>query len=803
MNSKGHVWYRWLPLAAVVAALVTPSAGSGQGAPVSGTVADSSSGQPVGDATITLVELNRSTTTDGAGRFFFRGVPRGTFTVRASRYGYRDLEVPGVVVGPRGVSGLELMLVPRPVDLDAVVVAPGAYGFMGDVPAPRLTLSRTELESVPQFGEDAFRAVKHMPGLSGGDYTAQFSIRGGRPDQNLVLFDGLEIYEPFHLKDYNDGAFSIIDVETVGGVQLMTGGFPARYGNRASGIFAMTSREPEAGGIHYSVGASLLNARAMASGQFAGGRGSWLVSARRGYLDLILGLLKQIDLPSPSYYDAFGKVSYRLSRRNQLSLEVLTAGDRYVFDAAGTTGFNDSINTRELADNRYGNSYVWATLRSTPAAGLSVTTMASAGRVTAHRSGSEAFSERPKLVYSIANRRDFDVLGLKQDWRLGVSDAISLGAGLDARWFSADYRLASVLGDDPDDPADDTLAYYPHESSSRAAPSGSTVGAYGSARISPLTPLTVDLGVRYDRSSYTGDRDWSPRINALMNLPGDVSLRVGWGYYRQMEGIADLVAVEGPQRYFRSELYRAWTAGAEHPLAGGGNLRLEAYWKRGARIRPDYRAYRGGLDVFPETSEDWILVYPDSVESKGIEAYWRQRVRENLALTVSYGLSWVTEWTPRIDAVNLPQPLDFAVGHPGPQDQRHSFTLDVSWRPSDTWTINGTFAFHSGWPATLERMVSVTTPGGGQDFALRTDTLYGARFPAYQRLDVRVTRRVPKAHGDLRFFFEVSNLTNHENVFGYDYAIVPGPGGTSVLERDPEIGFIIMPSFGVSWRGIR
>jgi hypothetical protein len=102
-------------------------------------------------------------------------------------------------------------------------------------------MTREDIESVPQLGEDVFRAVNRLPGLSSGDYNAHFSIRGGRHDETLILLDGLELYEPYHLKDFNEGAISIVDAETIEGVQLMTGGFPSQYGNKRSGI-DITSR---------------------------------------------------------------------------------------------------------------------------------------------------------------------------------------------------------------------------------------------------------------------------------------------------------------------------------------------------------------------------------------------------------------------------------------------------------------------------------------------------------------------------------------------------------------------------------
>ena len=88
---------------------------------------------------------------------------------------------------------------------------------------------------------------------------------------------------------------------------------------------------------------------------------------------------------------------------------------------------------------------------------------------------------------------------------------------------------------------------------------------------------------------------------------------------------------------------------------------------------------------------------------------------------------------------------------------------------------------------------------GSLDLVVRPDSVYGARLPSYQRLDVRVTRRRVTARGELRVFAEVINLTNHANVLGYDIYRVKDASGAFRLQRDAETWFSILPSVGLSW----
>lgn len=779
---------------------LTPVRAYAQGGRIVGQVVDSVSRRPISAAEVAVRGAQLRTTTAADGRFVFPAVPAGTYILDLRRLGYATAAVAGVTVVPDSTLTLVLSLTAIALRLSEVVVTPGAFSLMGTQSTSRQAMSRLDIENTPQLGEDIFRAVSRLPGLSSGDYTAHFSIRGGRHDETLILLDGLELYEPYHLKDFNDGAISIIDVETVDGVDLMTGGFSAKYGDRRSGVFSITSRRPVGPGTRLSVGASLLNARVNGEGTFAGGKGSWLVSARRGYIDLLLGAIKSNDLPSPRYFDAFTALRYQLHRKHALTLSALLSSDSYTFNAGSTTGFQDSIQTREIAGNHYGNNYLWLTGTSLFGTKLLVRSIASVASVTGRRQGTEVRVSGP-TIYDISGHRDFTLSGFKQDATYELSHAVVIEAGYDWRHLDASYALTNVVYQSPDDPSSDTTGFYPQRTDTALARNGTTLGAYGSARLRPVEPLTLEIGWRYERASYTGDRDLSPRLNAMVRLGESTTLRAGWGRYRQRQSIDDLATLRGLGRYFPSELSTQVTMGLERALGSHGLLRVEGYLKRGSRLRPVFRNWKNSLNTFPETDEDRILVYPEASTSKGVELY-HEREFGRFSLRGSYGYAIVNETTPRIDNVNVPEPLQFATTHPWPQDQRHSLNLALAYRPGGKWSIQTVYVFHSGWPTTLESLQAVTTPQGTTDYVSRPGVLYGSRLAAYHRLDFRVTRRVTSARGSFRLFFEVNNLINHQNAFGYDYFTDRGPNGQIILNRDVEVGFPILPSIGAAWSWI-
>ncbi len=782
-----------LPMIAFAQSDTVPNRGS-----IAGEVVDSATGQPVASAQVSLRGTRYRTMTAFTGRFTLRGVPAGEYTLDVRRIGYQPLTHSRLVIAATANVTLRFRLISVPFQLAQGTVSPGSFSFSDGTAAVRQSLTRTDIESAP-FGEDLFRGLNRIPGLTSGDYGAQFSIRGGRADETLVLFDGLEIFEPFHLKDFSDGALSIFDVEAIDGVDVLTGGFSAHYGDRRSGVVNITSRTAKRDRPSLTVGASLANVHALGEGRFANQRGSWLVSGRSGFAGVLLNLINQSETRAPTYQDMMGTLRFAVAPNHTLSLNLLYAKDAYRFNISGTTGFMDSIRTREKADNRYGNSYAWLTLRSQLGPAVSVRTLFSAGSVTATRSGDEERLAPAVSLYSVAGRRNFSVYSVKQDYSFQPNDRMLFDWGFDLRSLRAQFDWLNRVTQNPDNPTPDTTGYYPRETRRAKRSSGTTTGAYVSNRIRVFNPLTLEVGVRYDAATYSRDSDLSPRLHALFRLSANNSVRAGWGQYRQRQGIADENAFTAQNRYFPSELSRQWSASFEHLSPNFGTFRVEAYHKTGSSLRPILRNWKSGLNVFPESAEDRILVYPISTMSKGVEMYIDRRFGTRAKLRAAYSLAVGRERVTRIDHINDPLKPPFAVLHPIPQDQRHGLNLDLSYQLFSKWTLHSALTVHSGWPYTSESGVPVRRRNGTLDLAVRPDSLYGARLPMYQRLDLRLTRRRRTANGEWRCFVEVINATNHENVLGYDVFRVRNSTGAFQLERVTETWFSILPSLGINW----
>jgi len=648
------------------------------------------------------------------------------------------------------------------------VVTPGRFSVMQARPTVENTMSREDIQGVPQLGEDVFRAVTRLPGLSGNDFSSSFNVRGGANNEVLVMLDGLELYEPFHLKDIGGGGLSILDVEAIGGIDMMTGAFPVEYGDRLSGVFNITSHTPPPGETRFGAGISLTNFRAMGAGTFAEDKGAWLVLGRRGYLDLILTLLDEDDAFRPTYYDLFAKTSYRFNTKHRLGLQFI--GSRDDTDLSGDDG--DDITTA------YGNTYLWSTWNAIWSPRLLSQTVASIGVVDHDRYGIEFFNSTNELSWEVDDTRQFTSLSLRQDWTYDANDNLLLKAGFDLKRLDAeyDYFVTDEIGRNDQGQLDYETNRFTLE------PDGTELALYLGARTRLLPALTVDAGVRYDRATWTDDDLFSPRINAAYQLAPRTALRVGWGYFYQTHPIEGLNIEDGEVTFSGAELAEHRVVGIEHQFKQNLSVRVEAYQKPLRNLQPRFDNFNSDpTDFFPEIGGSRFGYVPDAGEARGLEFLVQGR-QGALDWSGSYTLSRVEETLGTITAVRS-------------FDQTHAIYADVSYRPSGQWRVHVSWGYHTGWPYT-PLTFSVREDGRvvGQYAEPRS-----ARYPGFHKLDLRASRYFDIGRSRMTVFLEVVNLYNRDNPRVYFYDVVGnGRGGINVI-RGQDSWLPRLPSIGLSW----
>lgn len=228
-------------------------------------------------------------------------------------------------------TGYRLVLQPSAPMLARLVIHPGFAGSGPSVQTPTVTLSRRDLERLPQPDEDLFRALARLPGVAAGEVSARLRVRGGAADELLYQFDGAELPDPFHLPDL-DAALSMIDLRLVGGVDLHAGTLPLELGQRSAG--ALVFPLPAFDGTPSTTSASLsLTGVRVAQHLRLGACTDADMIVRRGYLDLVLDALGESDGLTPRYGDAYARVRW-YGARGRMSAHLLRGDDylRYAQD---------------------------------------------------------------------------------------------------------------------------------------------------------------------------------------------------------------------------------------------------------------------------------------------------------------------------------------------------------------------------------------------------------------------------------------------------------------------------------------
>jgi hypothetical protein len=745
---------------------------------VEGTVRDGATAVPLAGARVELVGTRLTALTGERGHFSLGRVPLGDYSARVTRLGFRPATVDRITVTDgAALPPIDVALDHAPIPLAAIVVTPGYFGMIQPTLGTSQTMSRERIETVPQIGEDIYRAVNRLPGVTSTDFSADFFVRGGSGSELYVTLDGLELIEPFHLKDMG-GGLSIIDSRAIGGVDLTTGGFSAEYGDRLTGVFTMRSVDPRTEGTQTSLGLSVMNARALSQGTFDAGRGAWVVSARRGYLDLALKLSQTGDSINPRYYDVFGKVQYDIGRAGRLGIHVLDAGDALTY-----------LDTPDPSiRSRYRSSYVWANWE-VQLGRLRGQTVASLGRLRWQRDGDRV--ENGMHTASIDDRRALTVGGVRQDWSLDFGSRVVLKFGADVKQGEASYDYFSSVGT-PADGGNGTRVWT-WDTTVVARPAQSTrVGAYIAPRFRPFRSLAVELGARFDGASHTNDEIVSPRVNVAWQPRTGTSLRAAWGRYSQSQSVAALQAQDGVDQFFAAERAEHRVLGLEQLLPNGFTGRVELYDRRLSDERPRFVSAGPGVEVFPEINWDRLRLEPTRGRARGLELLLARDEGRRVLWSAGYALASVTD---RIGGRTVPRATD----------QRNTITADWAYRaPSNKWRLSAAGVWHSGWPFTPGVLTVDTIANTPTTFDILPQwspgELDSERLPSYRRVDARWTRFIQTRNGRVALFLEAYNLLGFHNRRGYSTNIGwNGRTRTVYVVRDPQDWIPRLPTFGVTW----
>ncbi len=655
--------------------------------------------------------------------------------------------------------------------IENITVSASRYEISRDITTSQFRLDQRTIQNMPDVGDDPIRITQRLPGAAASGASARAHFRGGEQSEVGIILNGQRLFDPFHIRDYQN-IFSAIDSRAISGVEVFTGGFPVRFGDRMSGLVVMESIDagkPR----HTEVGLSVFNTSFLHAGNSSDKQ--WLFSARRGNLDLVIDK----KFGRPAYYDVFSRFAMDIGSRTSVSANLLYADDIV------TVVLETDPAEREEARSDTRNAQAWLQVDNRWSDRLTSHTSLSFTDYRNQRDG--VTSDPAKTVATVHDERDIRQIGFRQDWRYQPTDTHFLQWGFSVTNSRADYAysgeaeyfgLPALYRDQPAQ-LSRTLT---------ASPDGASYALYVADKWQ-LTPKTiVEWGLRWDDQTYTNlssDSQLSPRVSVLYRWRPDTDLRFSWGRYHQSQGIQELQVEDGVTTFWPAQRADHLIAGLQHRLTDAIGLRVEVFHKDMRDVRPRFENLFDPLALIPELQPDRVRLEPSSAQASGLE----------ISLDGEHGpWSWwssytLSETTDRIDGRDEYRSWD----------QRHAIQAGVSWADNG-WNIAMAAGAHTGWPTTALALEQAGVDAGGEPiFEAVPGPRNVSRHPSFSSIDFRVSRTFDVRRGSLTAFVEVSNVVNRRNTCCIDYDVEEDDDGNTVLESSSDYWLPLLPAIGILW----
>ncbi|MDE0637802.1 MAG: TonB-dependent receptor [Candidatus Poribacteria bacterium] len=648
----------------------------------------------------------------------------------------------------------------KPIELEKIVVTPGRF-MIYDGATPQLSLSKKEIERFPLIDNDIMRSGHILPGVTANDYSARFSVRGGEKDGVSVRLDGMELYNPYHLQDFG-GAVSLVGLGLIQRADLLMGGFPAEYGQKMSGVFDMTTKPPNTEKVSANFGIDLINATAMVEGPLTE-KGGWMLSARRGYVDLILALIDLDEEYKPQYADVYGKLMYQITEADTLTLNGLYGWDKNLIRV-------DDIDNN--LDSLYDNSTVWLKWRHTFGTSYWTDVFVFGGASSQERTTGK--SQERTIGKSDFDNRDFRFLGTKAELTVNAFEKHTFRTGVEWRWSTAQYdydvqeRQAGIneyklIRANIDDSGSDIKLFLQDE-----------------WQIHPKFALNV--GGRYVvqnyRNSDVQNYEIGPRVAFAVSPKKNLVFRGAWGVYHQPVDLMSVPVEDNIKTVGRAEQAMHYILGCEYTRGNNFLIRLEGYYKKFDNLVGRLREFGRQMQIFTP---------PESADARGFDLFATQAVSSRLTWGLGYAYGIAKETSDNRTIFRQ-------------YDRRHSLFLSSSHQISSTWHLYLSWRFHTGDPRTPLTHEKVQLTEGSIACNRQFGETHSERLPAYHSLDFRITKRSPYKRWALTWYFQILNLYNHTNLDQYAFSEVrdevTGAITDCVIEEEPQLP--IIPTLGMT-----
>ena len=757
---------------------------------LSGYFKDASTGETLIGATLSVKGKAKGINSNPYG-FYSITLTQGSYTLVGSFVGYQPQQFTIDLFADTllNISLFSAMALSE----EVIVTAKKRENNIRNAQMGKITLPIEQIKSVPAFlGEvDLLKVVQLLPGIrNAGEGSAGIYVRGGGPDQNLIMLDDAVVYNTGHLF----GFFSIFNADAIKNVSLIKGGMPAQYGGRLSSVLDISMKEGNNQDFQMEGGIGLIASRFSLQGPIKKDKASFIISARRTYVDAVakpfISKSSQFYGSGYYFYDLNAKLNYKFSEKDRLYLSGYFGRDVFDFvngrqslnvnipwgNATGTLRWNHVFNNKLFGNttvvyNDYKFSFQAAqdNFAVKLASGIrdmslkqdfdfypfSKHKLKFGGLYTYHRFTPSVVSGRQDSVeFNPLNAQvkfaHEGAVYLQDDWE--VNDRWNINAGLR---YSAFQQIGAFTVYEKDANGNRT--------DSSVFKKGEPVKTYGG--LEPRLTIRYSINDRTSfKASVTRNLQYIHLVsNAGTTLPTDLWVP---STYRVKPQMSWLYAA-GLFRNFKNNMFET---------------SLEVYFKD----MKNQIEYREGYtpNSIADTEEDFVF---GKGWSYGSEIFVN-KVKGKFTGWVGYTLSWT--WR-KFDALN------FAEKYPAKYDRRHDLSVVAMYKLSDRWKLSATFVYGTGNAATLPQRFYVVGGVLTQEYS----RINQYRLPAYHRMDlgaVLAGKNNNKRKLKTEWVFSLYNAYSRQNPYFiyFDQSGNPANGSLQVQAKQVSI-FPVIPA--VTW----
>jgi TonB dependent receptor/TonB-dependent Receptor Plug Domain/CarboxypepD_reg-like domain len=740
-----------------------------QRATISGTITDRASGETLIGATVQELRSRQGTVTNTYGFYSLTLSSQDSVVLSVSYVGFKPLIFKTKL---RENIKLDFSLEESAVLQEVEIVAERYERIEDRAQMSRIDIPIEQIKKVPAFlGEkDVLRALQLLPGVSGGgEGQSGVYVRGGGPDQNLILLDGVPVYNASHLF----GFFSVFNADAIKDVSLVKGGFPARYAGRLSSVIEINMKEGNDQSYHAEGSIGLVASKMTIEGPIKQGKSSFIVSGRRTYIDLLARPLIRRAFEGngvAGYFfdDLNAKINYKLSDNDRLYLSYYGGRDKFYLnfeekESSGNERYEDQFESGLGWGNRTA-ALRWNHI-FTPK--LFANTTATYSRYRFETISGAENRNFQSDVLTEENRFRLSYLSGINDWAAKIdfdylpnpAHYVRFGASAILHTFSPGEFRSSIFVADAQNPQGEKV----ENNFIEPKVFGTELGLYAEDDWKITDRLRVNAGL-HAAGFLVKDKSYfslQPRLNARYTIVRGWSAKVAFSTMQQPIHLLTNETIGLPTDLWlpstplvRPETSWQVAAGSAKTFGKDYEFSVELYYKEMNNVI----AFREGSSAFDFRGWENRILQGNGT-AYGSE-FFLQKKKGKLSGWVGYTLSWA--WR-QFDGIN------FGERYPYKFDRRHDFEITASYKFNDRITLGATWVYATGNAVTFanSRYLGPFNYGFGQFLSEveHTPNRNNFRLPAYHRLDWGLDFTKRKKRYERTWSFGAYNSYSRRNPF--------------------------------------